>query len=187
MFEVKKSKIESGYYFSFDNGSHELEIFFAGNLDLYWNIRNKYFVPVLDDTLTKTFIITKENYYIYSLFEKLYHDIKNYDYKSEGYTEQYKSLFHNNIIKWHSDEITYDDASFVTLKKEEESFVITFHKSKEVDLSYKTYAIRFSNNGSRYSPLNIIFMRMYQELIKYDPNYHQVHIEEYIYQKKFKL
>lgn len=181
-------------------------------LDLYWNIQNKHFVPVPDDTSTKTFTITKENYHIYSLFEKLYDDILNcniftvLDFELERCEseeekqeliiqkenmnnshkkyEQYKSLFHDNVIEWRSDDFPYDDASFVTVEKQDESFTITFNKSGEVDFLYQTYAIRFRNMGSRYTPFNMIFMRMYQELMNYDPDYHQVHIEEYLYQKR---
>ena len=43
------------------------------------------------------------------------------------------------------------------------------------------------NSGSRYSPHNIVFMRMFNELQEYYPEYHQIHMEEIEYQKKLQL
>ena len=212
MLNVTKQKTEHGHYFTFDNGEYEFIIFFGGNLDLYWSIDNKDFISLQDDVPAKSFNITKENYYIYALFEKLYEDIKNCNIYTLGYFdfwnaetiadiqniikdhessnnnlkkyEGYKDLFQDNIINWHSDEFPYDSASFVTIEKQDESFIVTFHKSKKEDFRFLTYAIRFRNSGSRYKPFNMAFMKMYQELINYEPDYHQIHIEEYLYQKK---
>ena len=212
MLDITKRKDESGYHFTFDNGEQEFSIFFSGNLDLYWIINNKEFVPIYENTSTKEFLITKENYYIYLLFEKLYNEVKNcecftlYDYEldwceteeekqekikekermnnSLKKDERYKSLFHDNIIEWRCDDFPYDEASYVTVKKNIEAFKLTFNKSGDGDFMYQTYGVRFRNSGSRYTPFNVIFMRMYQELINYDPDYHQIHIEEYLYQKK---
>ena len=44
--------------------------------------------------------------------------------------------------------------------------------------------IRFRNSGSTYDPFNIIFMRMFNKLQEYIPEYHQIHIEEMNYSKK---
>jgi hypothetical protein len=49
-----------------------------------------------------------------------------------------------------------------------------------------TLTIRFRNSGSTYDPFNIVFMKMYQRLQEYNPDYHQIHIEETIYQKTLK-
>ena len=48
-------------------------------------------------------------------------------------------------------------------------------------------SIRFRNSGSRYNPFNIIFMKMFNKLQEYNPEYHQIHIEELEYQKKLTL
>ena len=211
MIEIKKEQTESGYHFNFGNGEYEFAIFFAGNLDLYWTIHSKSFVPISEDLPIKSFSITKENYQVYSLFEVLYDDIKNcniftiVDYqierceteeekqklikenvkmnKSFKRDERYKSLFHDEVVEWRSDDFPFDEASFVTIEKCDESFLIKFNKSKEADYLYQTYGIRFRNSGSRYTPFNGIFMRMYQQLVDYNPEYHQVHIEEHLYQK----
>ena len=69
------------------------------------------------------------------------------------------------------------------IKYQEDKYIITFHQGKE-DFGFPTYAIRFRNSGSRYEPYNLAFMNMYNSLSEYDPNYHQIHIEEYLYNKK---
>jgi len=89
------------------------------------------------------------------------------------------------MIEWYSDELPIDIASKLTIKKEEETFKVLFEKSKKAwDGIFITYSIRFRNSGSRYNPFNINFMQMYNELKEYDPNYHQIHIEEYLYKQK---
>ena len=73
---VKRKGNQAGYDFYLKQDNKILKIVFGGNLDLYWNLIiktdeiNKY------AKLEETFIITKENYFIYSLFEKLLEDIK---------------------------------------------------------------------------------------------------------------
>lgn len=71
----------------------------------------------------------------------------------------------------------------LTITKEE-SFKVIFEKSKKSqDGIFITYTIRFRNSGSRYNPFNINFMQMYNSLKEYDPNNHQIHIEEYLYKQ----
>ena len=45
-------------------------------------------------------------------------------------------------------------------------------------------SIRFRNSGSKYKPFNICFMRLFNNLQNYDPDYHQITIEEYNYKRK---
>lgn len=94
-----------------------------------------------------------------------------------------KRLFKDNKIDWHSDDFEYDDASRFVVEKIDDIYKVTIHKSKDNSI-YTTYAIRFRNSGSGYSPFNITFMQMYQALKEYDyeNEYHQVHIEEYMYE-----
>lgn len=214
MLNIYKEKTQWGYKFTFDNGEEEFNIIYAGNLDLYWCINRKNFIPVPDDLPFRDFLITKENHYIYSLFEKIYFNIENcnifsitdYEYSlcenieekrklenklsmaasSYQKKEYYKNLFHDYIIEWHSDDdMNYDDSSFIAIEKNEDSFLITFNRSKEVD-NYLTYEVRFRNSGSYYGSFNQLFMDMYKELITYNPEYHQINFEEYAYQKKIK-
>ena len=61
--------------------------------------------------------------------------------------------------------------------------VLFIDKCKDNSI-YKSYSVRIRNSGSRYGYFNVIFMRMYNKLCQYEPNFHQIHIEEYMYQKK---
>ena len=47
-----------------------------------------------------------------------------------------------------------------------------------IDEFFSSYCVRLRNSGSRYDPFNILFMNMYYKLCVYEPDYHQVHMEE---------
>ena len=201
MVEINKIKDVEGYdrfKITTENGS--FDIMFGGNLDLYW-----YYWPeenYKDWPLAKTFTISKENYFIYQKLDELYKNIKEqkpYQSKDENVSTvfdssklinespsaqySYKNLFQNGIIKWYSDDAPLEEASMLEIKSQEDKYIITFHQGKE-DFGFPTYAIRFRNSGSRYEPYNLAFMNMYNSLSEYNPNYHQIHIEEYLYNKK---
>lgn len=189
MQEIERYKNGWGYdtfIIKTDNGS--FEILFAPNGDLYWRYLSE--INVLEDKPVQELTITKENYFIYELFYKLYESIKNnkvfFDKETcYNLNERENKLFKNNMIEWYSDELPIDITSKLTIKKEDESFKVLFQKSKEShDGIFITNSIRFRNSGSRYDPYNISFMQMYNELKEYNPNYHQIHIEECLYKQK---
>ena len=187
MLEVNKYKNGWGYdTFEIETDTGSFQILFAPNGDLYWRYLSE--INVLDDKPIQELIITKENYYIYEVFYKLYESIKNNKvfYDKENYSiVKNNKLFKNNMIEWYSDELPIDITSKLTIKKEDEVFKVIFEKSKKSqDGIFITYSIRFRNSGSRYAPFNINFMQMYNELKEDDPNYHQIHMEEYLYKQK---
>lgn len=211
MLEIEKKVNEFGNNYIITTNEGKFGIFFAGNLDLYW--KNLYQGNIEKQPSSKSFTIIKENYFLYSLFNELYNNIKECNiYQNDGFSlsrcETIKDLndlkddikernkylkklcefnperlFKNGTIEWHSDDFEYDDASVIKIEKSAERFIVTISKSKKKDI-YLTYSIRFRNIGSRYSPFNICFMDMYNKLNNYDQSYHQIHIEEYMYQKK---
>lgn len=211
MLEITKNKNDRGYNFIISTEEGKFEISFQGNLDLYW--RNIYQGNVLEQPESKSFTITKENYYLFSLFKELYENIKNcnifkvyeddnslcendeeielHHLKKIELNNELKSredcnperLFLNGIIEWHCDDFFYDKASILMIKKEEDTFIVKFEKSKVEDI-FLTYSVRLRNSGSRYDPFNLFFMRMYLNLVNYEPDFHQIHIEEYLWQKK---
>lgn len=192
MVEINKIKDTYDYYvFTIQTDDGIFEISFQNNLDLYW----RYIWDYVDEGDTKEFIITKENYYFYSLIEELYDSIKNYqsfgkDNESFDDIKKYDQynpygLFKEGAIDWHSDDAIYDTASRLVIKKEMDFYKIIFVKGI-IDYDMETYVVRFSNSGSRYSPFNVNFMKFYYELGKYEPDYHQIHIEEYLYNKRCK-
>lgn len=232
--EVTKRKSEIGTYdFYITKEDKTLEITFAGNGDLYWIIDNQNINPEttkeykihLTKPYQEIFIITKENYFIYSIFEELIEDIKEikfylpeeekkkyllldlddiceYDKQHESYEDickrkneeikkysKYDLLYNNGIISWHSDEHIYEDADRVKIYKTNENIILDFSRPpvKREEFIYHLagrICIRFRNSGSTYQPFNVIFMRMFHKLQEYNPDYHQIHIEELEYQKK---
>ena len=219
--EITRTKgKESGYDYTLKEDNKELRIIFGGNLDLYWSLYITDKSKTLDnlyDEVYETFLITKENYQIYSLFKKLIEDIKqpivfepveeellvgldsteseeekcarmNEDIKR---SERYKMLYNGQEIIWHSDDDYYEEADRVKISEVDENILLEFYRPEQTlkTIGFKmpnTVSIRFRNSGSIYDPLNIVFMRMYQQLQEYNPDYHQIHLEEIIYKKTLK-
>lgn len=211
MISIQKYKNNTGTYdFYLTNENSILRIFFGGNGDLYFG--SNMFKQSIEDE----FLITKENIILYNLFDNLYKDFKEakvykiddfelqfYKTKEEiqskydEYNEwnnklkasyMYQKLFYNeNSITWISDDsISFDENKSNTLKiiKEENKYKLKF-TYYEKGFSY-VRSIRIRNSRSRYNPFNIVMMNFFNELQKYDPNYHQIHIEEYLYNRSIK-
>lgn len=210
MLEIKKIpnyKDERVYDFKIIQDDKVLNIFFGGNGDLYF-YANK--INFDDEEQIVNFEITKENYELYYLFERLYNQIINseiyriveiqlefYDEdeleeKRKNYQEwnselkrssSYTDLVHNGVISWRHDEQIYEEANILNIYKEKEQYRLEFiPKSKELS---HYIDIRFRNSGSRYHPFHLPFMELYQSLQEMDLEYHQIHMEEYLYQKKY--
>ena len=200
-----------------------LSIVFAGTGDLHWIIKNNK-TDKDEEYSYDSFEITKENYQVYSLFEKLLYDIKNiniFDKECEfppyvetdeekGYyleeqeldkkryrmfnRSHYNDLYNDEekIVTWVSDETGFEVANKVLIHKLEDRFLIEFKTQPYVegyereDNLLGIMGIRFRNSGSRYNPFNIIFMRMFREMQNIDDinDYgHQIHMEEYLYER----
>lgn len=228
--EVTRQKgTESGFDYSIQKDNKILRIVFASNLDLYWTLTNLEAERSLDniyDEQYETFLITKENNYIYELFKKLVSDIKTprvYEPAPEvegtdpeiaemleemnrgeseeercnrwneelKKSERYRKLYDGENIRWHSDDDYYASADRVMISELDDSILLEFYRPENTlqTLGFRipgTLTIRFRNSGSTYDPLNIVFMKMYQQLQQYDPDNHQIHIDEIEYQKKLK-
>lgn len=192
MLEIKKYQTAHNYdAFIITTDEGKFEISFQPNLDLYWRYIPETKITECSDT--NEFYITKENYYFYTLLENLYKSIKNINFFPEEKLNKVdlinqSNLLKNEFIEWYSDDFALiENASCLVIKSEEETFKIIFKKSKkevESGIHFQTFSIRISNSGSRYNPFNWNFMKMYEELKKYNPNYHQIHIEEYLYEQK---
>lgn len=183
-----------------------ITIFFAGNGDLYWSLNT-------DNISNNSITITKENYRLYCLFYQLFKDIDEINifddefykdriddkdryrkYNCSNYNELYN--LENNTITWYSDETAHEVSNILKIKKDEETFRIEFYIQPYIDGYDKDFhsdnyiPIRFRNSGSSYEPFNIVFMRMYNNMKEIDDvnDYgHQIHIEEYLYNKVKKL
>lgn len=190
MVVIEKFNNSHGYnVFLIKINDKMFEISFQNNGDLYW--RYIYEKNILECPENIEFVITKENYFLYHLFYKLYESVKSgkvyYGLEEDADSLQAKNdeLFKNGVIDWYSDDSYYEIASRLIIKKENDIFRVIFKKSKlSEDEMFVTYTVRFRNSGSRYNPFNISFMNMYNELKNYEPEYHQIHIEEYLYDQK---
>ena len=168
---------------------------------MYWCIRSK------EESDKHDFTITKENYPLYFLFEQLFFDIENVNidyYTEEEKTEckernesNYSELFdkENGIITWYSDEVAKEVSNYLRIRKVDETFVLEFRTQPHIkgyDRDFNTpknIPIRFRTSGSKYEPFNEIFVKMYRSLKQVDDVNdfgHQIHIEEYLYNKKVK-
>lgn len=103
--KVIKHENEFGLIISFKELDKQFDVSFSGNGDLYWTFCSE---NVNDDN---NFIITKENYEVYRLFEELFDDIENIKiFDDEEYitfylkTEEEKQEY----IKNQKDEIEYE-------------------------------------------------------------------------------
>ena len=203
--KIRKLKNEMGVYdFYFTKEEKTLRIFYGGNLDLYLSLGNRELIPE-DENVTLSFDITKENYEIFSLFDALYKDVLAGKVFEEEISdelrdqERYRNSYEYQIlvdedekINWISDEGPPEVEDKVSIsKQDEDTYRLTFYRNdKPMDFGMKNslnISVRIRNSGSKYDPFNCIFMRMYQKLQDLDPNYHQIHIEEYEYLKKQKV
>ena len=175
-----------------DKGSFTIS--FEDNLDLYWDCNWRENNISFDEVDMHDFYITKENYFLYSLFERLYVAVKeempyfNCYYEDDNRCKKYHSfvntpLFIGDKIEWHSDDYPYEKASVVSISKcYEDTFKIEFKKNNGD--YFPTFAVRFRNSRSRYKPFNATFMNMYNSLINRDYDCHQIHYEEVLYEQK---
>lgn len=168
-------------------------ISFEGKSGLYW----RYTPPKEKTSFNKNmheFYITKENYFLYNLIDKLFIAIKeempylNCSYDVINRYMKYRPfgdepVFIFDKIEWHSDDSSYDKANVLSIfKYDEDTYKIEFMKNKGNNSS--NFDVRFRTNGSRYWPFNLVFFNMYNDLLEYNRDYHQVHYEEYLYNEK---
>ena len=107
----------------------------------------------------------------------------------------YNELFNkeNDTITWYSDETAHEVSNILKIRRMNDSFRFDFYiqeHKKEYDRDFNStnyIPIRFRNSGSHYHPFNILFMKLYnamQEVDDVNDYGHQMHIEEFLYEKK---
>lgn len=164
-----------------------LVMYYGGTMDLFWYVEKKGGFSYSDINKTITFTITKEDYFIYSLFNELYLSIKNNNIitNNNGIIKNnnilvYNKIFLNKNIIWVSDDNKEDIANVLRIEAIEDGYNLHFTQKNNNNL---LYAIRFSNNASRYAPFN--FISLFNELQKYNVNnYQQINFDEYLYERK---
>ena len=205
----KKHNDSINYYdYYLKDESQELKIIFGGNGDLYFCSKSFVECQEAEFYITKENMIIYnlfselfkafQNVEIYTINDfdlQYYDDEEELQQKYDRYKEWneelknssiYKRLFNNNSITWISDDsisFNYETADTLKIIKEENQFKLEFtYYDCENELPY-VKSIRIRNSGSRYQPFNFLMMNFFNKLQEYDPNNHQMHIEEYLYLK----
>ena len=165
-------------------------ITFAGNLDLYIG----YYGEDIRKTDKHSFIVSKDNYFLYRCFDELYDAIicempfKNGFVSLDKYPLKhlYYPLINNKVIEWHSDDGLYDEAAILFIEKIDGSYRITVKEGLVSDINIQTSSVRFRNHGSIYDPYNCAFMGLYNQLCAHNFDYEQITMDEYIDRIKIK-
>ena len=157
MIKVNKRK-DSQNYDIIDIITEEgfFTILFAGNLDLYFSYYGKDF----REKQYHSFVIDKDNYFLYKCFDNLYDAIiceqpfKNGFISFNKYSLEhlYYPLVKDGVIGWHSDDGLYDEAAVLFIEKLDESYKLTIKEGLMSDIHKETASVRFRNSGSRYAP-----------------------------------
>lgn len=182
--EIEKtpSAIGNGYDIILKKDGKTLSIVFARVLDLYMAVSDGNKMP-RNEYKEIDFDIDIDDGYVYTLFDNLYNDIINCNIMGDKPNKKNKVENHmlheynllvdkDKNINWVSDDGIYEEEDMMKISKLDNSYKLTFIRTdKRRSYDFKSpegIYIRFSNSGSRYSPFNVVFMRMYQEFNKND-------------------
>ena len=176
--------------YEFEDGELTLQIYMEDD-SLYWKASSKDNNPIY-----QTIALTKENYFIYKLFGDLYDDIATYsvfdhlavngsvkdvnDYFRK--IKRHKEVFDGSHVIWKTlDE--NDNINAVRISKEDDKILIEFAKlvSGKDDIDPSDISLRFNTKDKSDKPYTTPFVTMFRKLATYNPEYHQTHIEEYLY------
>lgn len=205
--EVFKRKSDFGSIITMIDGTKRFQIAYGGNFDLYWSIidsnvkeetnyesfaitKENYYIYDAFETLyndIKTCNIYEEDD-IFDSYKPSYLD-EDEDMKQrtlERLKRVQGRLFIDNAIIWYSDDGDYEFDEIVKISKVGDSFLVEFIKTDKFDKDEVHYlpfyhlgiSIRFRNSGCRYEPFEMPFMKMYNRLCEYNPDFHQIHMEE---------
>lgn len=120
----------------------------------------------------KIFTITKENECLYALIENLYESFKSVDLsgKSEPVLRMIKrdNPYHEGKVIWYSDDFKIQEASILTIEKDDNGlFIFTFTRSSSRN-DINTYFVCISDMFSRYTVFSTPFMSFYKNLLIYE-------------------
>ena len=162
--QVIKHENEFGLIISFQELDKQFDVSFGGNGDLYWTIHSK---NTNDDN---NFIITKENYEVYRLFEELFDDIENIMIFDEEYIPSYLETEEEKqeYIKNQKDEIEY----------EKNKYRLFNHSNYNELFDKENNTITWYSDETNHEVANILKIKKEKELFKLE-FYIQPYIEGY--------
>lgn len=157
------------------------------NQELEVLVTSKGYGNIYIKSNTPSFIVDKDNYAIYEVFDKLYFDFINCNILGDVKEElklhfAYQKLVKNGIIKWYCDNFICENAPSFTIEKTNDSYIINFY-NQDITIGNKYDGVKIGLNGSKYYPFNTCFMTFYRNLKKLNHNENQIHIEEYLAEK----
>ena len=138
------------------NLTHGLNILYGGNGDFYFNTFGH------EQELSDSKFICKSEFFIQNggagwvQFHKLIEDIKTKQYQSHE-----RIIDDEGRISILSDDTSEEKANKLFIEQLDEGIKLTFFQN--INDSSFNIGIRVSNSGSRYNPLNLCFMDMYNE------------------------
>lgn len=124
------------------------------------------------------FRITKENYDIYQIFDKLFNNLRFVDFNN-------KIPQKLNSVTLLSDDFKPEESSSLTIRenKDSEDLSLIFSKSKS-DKWKDTYFVKLTNIEFMSAVEYQVFSNFIEELKSYSPKNRQIHIEEYLYKQR---
>ena len=184
---------ENLFDYELKEGKRKLRILLNKEGNLYWLMDDE------EPTDYTNFTISKENESVYAIFERLYSQIMSYDHDKARthYSLSDEAEFNNSIsrlmitsnnrVNWVSDDDEFTKGDLLTIVKTPEDEIILefFHQVTNEPFIYKPglFDIGIKRKDSRLDPFNKLFYEMYLELQQYNPEFHQIHIEELNYRK----
>lgn len=168
-------------------GDQCLDISFQGNLDLYFSLK--------DYEKDNTFVIGKDNHEVYSAFDNLYNSVMQGNIVGFNYKKRAKEtgLVEGKKIIWRSDDYELDVAPYLEIEKLENAYLLKLDRPtperqldclEEFGLANPTLTVRLRNSGSLYTPFNVLFMELFNNLIEINTEAHQIDIDEYLIDKQ---
>lgn len=180
MIEVEKryNRVTKTFDILLKSNDKTFKLSYEGNLDYYWLISGKHYDYVDNEYGYYAFVLTKENYFLYDAFDKLYSDIINaklfdedilgscrsyHEYlkekmRIEKWQEEEKrfskssSLVENGIITWLSDDACLDEDDFLSFL-----YPATYVQiKKDEDAIYLEFKIKLMKNISNI-PISVRF------------------------------
>ncbi|HPF83696.1 MAG TPA: hypothetical protein PLV83_06015 [Bacilli bacterium] len=160
----------------------------AGSRDLIMS-----FNSMNEDNLIK---ITKDDYLIYKIVEKLYNNIVNmevykermiefssYKYIIDCYKKDLTNIYDGKSIIWKSDAPIEDNTklyNYLTITKEKDEYDLIFTS----DMSKKNIVIEFNTDRSRYHAFVWEFYQLLNDLENITEPFRQIEMDEYLNNKK---
>ena len=183
MEKISKVKDLEGFnQITIETNEGKFDISYCGNQDLYMGLYSKNH----NRGEKKEFNITKEDFYIFDAFDKFFNNVKNHANEEKQMSFDDIKPFKNNEIIWYSDDNEQNNASKLSIKQSDDknSYKLTFYNGTMNGSDIVTYFVRICNSGSRYKGYNYYFMKLYQDLLAYNYDLHQIHFEEYLFKKQ---